>query len=126
MGWRAVHHGMLAEETGGAIFVDDEFEGLVIPTILAVAVPILVGALFEGDGGGVIETDNEGGGLDCFQGGGVRGVGREEGFTGSVPDVAVLGGEGSDGRCLLGGFVDSGELGFEFGGVELGAVDFVG
>lgn len=46
-------------------------------------------------------------------------------FAGVGPSVAVLGGENADWRHLLGLGVDSSELLFQFGGVELLASDFV-
>jgi len=48
---------VLSHETSAAVLVDDELEGFVVPAVLAVAVPVLMGALFEGDRGGVIEAD---------------------------------------------------------------------
>jgi len=48
---------MLSHETSRAVLVDDELEGFVIPAVLAVAMPILVGTLFKGDGGGIVKAD---------------------------------------------------------------------
>lgn len=59
---------MLSHETSAAVLVYDELEGFVVPAVLAVAVPVLVSALVEGDGGGVVEADYEGGGLDDLEG----------------------------------------------------------
>lgn len=43
-------------------------EGLVEPAVRAVAVPILMRTLFQGDRGGIVKTDNERSGLDGFEG----------------------------------------------------------
>lgn len=59
---------MLAHEARGTVVVDDELDGLVVPAVLAVAVPVLVGALFKGDGGAVVEADDEGRGFDELEG----------------------------------------------------------
>ena len=125
VGGGAVHHAVFAYEARSAVFVNDKFKGFVVPAILAVAVPVLVGALFESDRGRIVKANNEGGSLDCLEGGRVGGIGGEEGFTGRGPDVAVLRGESANSGRFFGDGIDSAELGFEFGSVELLTVDFV-
>lgn len=66
---------MLACEARGTVFVDDELQGFVEPAVLPVAVPVGVGAIFEGDGGCIVEADDEGGGFYGVEGGSVRGRG---------------------------------------------------
>lgn len=75
VGGGSIHHRVFAEETGGTIVVDNELKGFVVPAILAVAMPVLMCAFFESYGCGVIEANDEGGGLDGFEGGGVSRVG---------------------------------------------------
>lgn len=123
----AVHHGVLAHETGGAVLVDDELHGNVIPAVLAVAVPVLVRALLEGDRRGIVKADGEGRGLDVLKRLRVLRRRVKENLAGVGPGVAVLRSESTDGRGLLrvGEFVDALELLLELAGGELLTIDLV-
>ena len=63
-----VHHAVLAEKTRGAVAIDNELKGLVVPSVLPVAVPVLVGALLEGYRRRVVEAHDERGRLDSLKG----------------------------------------------------------
>ena len=126
VGGGSVHHAVLAHETGGAVVVDDELERLVVPAVLAVTVPVLVGALLEGDGGGIVKADDEGRSLNGLESLGVLGVGGEESGAGIGPDVTVLGGESTDGGGARSGeLVNALEGLLKLSGVELLAVNLV-
>lgn len=123
VGWGTVHHAVLAHEAGGSVVVDDELYGFVEPAVLAITVPVLVRALLEGNGGGIVKADDERGRLNGLQRLSVGGVGLEEDLAGVGPDVAVLGGESTDGWDGLGDLVDATELSLELSSVELLAID---
>lgn len=122
---RAVHHAVFAEETGGAVLIDDEFKRFVVPPILSVAVPVLVRALFEGNRRGIVKAHNKGGRLDGFECSGIGWVGRKEPSASGRPDVTILGSERADSGSLFGDGEDSAELRFELGGIESLATDLV-
>lgn len=69
---------MFSHETGSSIVVDDELQRLVEEAVLAIAVPVLVCAFFEGNRRSIIQTDDKGGGFNCFQGGFVDWAGLDE------------------------------------------------
>lgn len=60
---------MFSHETRSSIVVDDELQGLVEEAVLAIAVPVLVRALFESNRGSIVKTNDKGRRLNCFQGG---------------------------------------------------------
>ena len=72
---------MLSHEACHAVVAYDELQWLVEPAVAAVAMPELMGALFEGNRGVVVEADDEGGGFDGFEGGAVGGAGGDESFS---------------------------------------------
>ncbi len=115
---RAVHHAVFAEETGGAVLIDDEFERFVVPPILPVAVPVLVRALFEGNRRGIVKAHNKGGRFDGFECSGIGWVGRKKPSTSERPDVTILGSERADSGSFFSDVEDSAELRFELGGIE--------
>jgi hypothetical protein len=67
VGGSAIHHAVFTHEAGRAIVIDDELEWLVKPPVAAVAVPVLVCALFKRDWGGIVEADKKGSGLDGLE-----------------------------------------------------------
>lgn len=73
---------MFTHEACGAVVVYDELKGFVEPSVCAVAVPVGVGAFFEGYGGCGVEADDERGGFDFFEGGGIVAACGEEVFSG--------------------------------------------
>ena len=121
----SVHHRVLAHEAGGSIVVDDELKRLVKPAVLAIAVPVLMSALFKSYRVSLIQADHEGGGLNGLKGGLVLRAGIEKSDASVSPNVAVLGSESTDSGGALGKLVDTGELLFKLGGGELLAIDFV-
>lgn len=118
-----VHHGVLAEESGCAVLVDDEIEWLVIPAVGAISVPVDMGTLLKGDGRCIVETDEERGALDGLQGLLIGRAGSQEFLPGSSPEVAVGGSQGPYGWNSLSLLDDGFELFLELGGVELLAID---
>ncbi|KAF1738016.1 Adenylyl cyclase-associated protein [Beauveria bassiana] len=125
VGRSTVHHGVLTHEARGAVIVDDELEGFVVPAIGTVTVPVGMGTLLEGDGRGVIETDDKGGCLNGLETSLVLGAGVEENGARIGPDVAVLRGQSTDRWNILSSLVDAAELLLKLGGVKLLAVDLV-
>jgi len=103
----AVHHAVLAHEAGGAVVIDNELERLVKPPVGAIAVPVLMSPLLQSDGLGIIQTDNEAGGLDVPEGLLVGGIGSNEGLAGSIPVVTVGHSQHTDRRGGLGNLVDA-------------------
>lgn len=125
MGGCAVHHAVFAHEAGGAVVVDDELEVLIEPTVTAVAVPVLMGALFECDWGGIVEADYERGRFDSLERSCVRGVGSDQGLARFGPDVTVLSREDPNSRRLFSLVVNPSELLLQFRSIQLLTVDLV-
>ena len=94
----AIHHGMFADEARSAIIVDDELYGFVEESVLAVAMPVLMGSFFERDWGRIVKTYDERRGLDCFKGRSIGGMSGQEVFACRVPEISILGSEGTNRR----------------------------
>jgi len=111
---------VLAHEARGAIVVDNELQGLVVPAIGTVAMPILVGPLLKSDRLGVVQADDEGSRLNGLEKTLVARASLEQSDASIGPDVTVFGSQGADGGHALGSeSIDAFELAFKLRSIEL-------